>query len=84
MSTPLKDTLNIAAPDELYAMLIEAHQGLSEAESLKLDAKLILLLANHIGDLDVVRAAIAKARRPPPPRRRIDSGKSTPHPPFPA
>ena len=66
MSTPLKDTLNIAAPDELYAMLIEAHQGLSEAESLKLDAKLILLLANHIGDLDVVRAAIAKARATAP------------------
>ncbi len=62
MSAPLKETLNIAAPDELYALLIEAHQGLSEAESLKLDAKLILLLANHIGDLDVVRAAIAKAK----------------------
>ena len=62
MSAPLKDTLNIAAPDELYAMLIEAHQGLSEAECLNLDAKLILLLANHIGDLAVVRAAIAKIK----------------------
>ena len=62
MSAPLKETLNVAAPDELYAMLIEAHQGLSEAESLKLYAKLILLLANHIGDLEVVRAAIAKAK----------------------
>lgn len=62
MSAPLKETLNIAAPDELYALLIEAHQGLSEAECLKLDAKLILLLANHIGDLAVVRTAIAKAK----------------------
>jgi predicted LPLAT superfamily acyltransferase len=62
MSAPLKETLNVAAPDELYAMLIEAHQGLSEAECLKLYAKLILLLANHIGDLEVVRAAIAKAK----------------------
>ena len=62
MSAPLKTMLNVAAPDELYAMLIEAHQGLTEAESLKLDAKLVLLLANHIGDLEVVRAAIAKAK----------------------
>ncbi len=62
MSAPLKETLNVAAPDELYALLIEAHQGLSAAESLKLDAKLILLLANHIGDLEVVRAAIVKAK----------------------
>ena len=62
MSAPLKESLNVAAPDELYGLLIEAHQGLSEAESLKLDAKLILLLANHIGDLEVVRAAIAKAK----------------------
>ncbi len=62
MPAPLKESLNVATPDELYALLIEAHQGLSEAESLKLDAKLILLLANHIGDLEVVRAAIAKAK----------------------
>lgn len=62
MSAPLKAMLNVAAPDGLYAMLIEAHQGLTEAESLKLDAKLVLLLANHIGDLEVVRAAIAKAK----------------------
>ena len=62
MPAPLKESLNVAAPDELYALLIEAHQGLSEAESLKLDAKLILLLANHIGDLEVLRAAIAKAK----------------------
>ncbi len=62
MPAPLKESLNVATPDELYALLIEAHQGLSEAESLKLDAKLILLLANHIGDLEVLRAAIAKAK----------------------
>jgi predicted LPLAT superfamily acyltransferase len=62
MSAPLRETLNLAAPDELYALLIEAHRGLSEAESLKLNAKLVLLLANHVGDLEVVRAAIAKAK----------------------
>ncbi|MGO8865336.1 MAG: DUF2783 domain-containing protein [Alphaproteobacteria bacterium] len=62
MATPLEDRLNIAAPDELYELLIRAHEGLSAEESLKLDAKLILLLANHIGDLEVVRAALAKAK----------------------
>lgn len=62
MATPLKDRLNIAAPDELYELLIRAHEGLSQEESLKLNAKLILLLANHIGDLEVVRAALAKAK----------------------
>ncbi len=62
MATPLKDKLNIAAPDELYELLIRAHEGLSQEESLKLNAKLILLLANHIGDLEVVRAALAKAK----------------------
>ena len=62
MATPLEDKLNIAAPDELYELLIRAHEGLSAEESLKLDAKLILLLANHIGDLEVVRAALAKAK----------------------
>jgi len=62
MATPLKDKLNIAAPDELYELLIRAHEGLSQEESLKLDAKLILLLANHIGDIEVVRAALVKAK----------------------
>ena len=62
MTAPLKETLNIADPDELYQMLIRAHEGLDEAVSAKLDAKLILLLANHIGDREVLRAAIAKAR----------------------
>jgi len=62
MPAQLKETLNIAAPDELYALLIGAHEGLSQAESLKLDAKLVLLLANHIGDLGVIRGALNKAK----------------------
>jgi predicted LPLAT superfamily acyltransferase len=62
MTAPLKESLNIAAPDELYALLLQAHEGLTPAESLKLDAKLVLLLANHIGDLEVVRAALALAK----------------------
>ena len=62
MTAPLTDSLNIPAPDELYALLLQAHEGLTAAESLKLDAKLVLLLANHIGDLEVVRAALAVAK----------------------
>jgi hypothetical protein len=62
MSAALRETLNVAVPDELYELLIKAHEGLSEAESLKLNAKLIILLSNHIGDLEVIRGAIAKAK----------------------
>jgi len=50
------------AGDEFYEALIETHRGLSEAESHALNARLILLLANHIGDLGVLREALAKAR----------------------
>jgi len=50
-------------PDGLYAALIEAHRGLDEAASRRLDAKLVLLLANHVGDQAVVAEAIALARR---------------------
>ena len=62
MTAKLKETLNITAPDELYALLIGAHEDLSLADSLKLNAKLVLLLANHIGDLDIIRSAIDKAK----------------------
>jgi Protein of unknown function (DUF2783) len=53
---------NIAAPDDFYEALIEAHRGLSPEQSALLNAKLILLLANHVGDLGVLREAMAKAR----------------------
>jgi hypothetical protein len=52
----------LAAPDDFYEALIDAHRGLTEAQSALLNAKLILLLANQVGDLDVLRAALAKAR----------------------
>lgn len=54
----------IARPDDLYQRLIEAHQGLSDTDSMKLNAKLVLLLANHIGDAEVVGQAIAAATNP--------------------
>jgi hypothetical protein len=53
---------NLAAPDEFYAALIGAHEDLSEAQSAQVNARLILLLANHIGDPAVLAAALAAAR----------------------
>ena len=53
---------NFAAPDDFYEALIETHRGLSAEQSALVNAKLILLLANHVGDLGVLRAAMARAR----------------------
>ena len=53
---------NLAAPDDFYEELIELHRDLTEAQSALVNAKLILLLANHVGDAGVLRAAIAAAR----------------------
>ena len=58
----LRDSLGIKAPDDFYDALIKAHEGLSEAESRLLNARLVLLLANHIGDDEVLREAIEAAR----------------------
>jgi hypothetical protein len=53
---------NIADPDGFYQELIDLHRGLSDAQSALLNAKLVLLLANHIGDMAVLREAMAAAR----------------------
>ena len=53
---------NLAAPDDFYEALIDTHQGLDDAQSALVNAKLVLILANHIGDMDVLRAAMAAAR----------------------
>ena len=58
----LNTTPNLAAPDEFYEALIEAHRGLTEAQSEMLSARLILLLANHVGDMNVLREALEAAR----------------------
>jgi Protein of unknown function (DUF2783) len=52
----------LQAPDDFYQELIALHRDLSEAESALVNAKLILLLANHIGDREVLTAAMAAAR----------------------
>jgi hypothetical protein len=49
--------------DDFYEALIDAHRDLSDEESERLNARLILLLSNHIGDIAVLREALALARR---------------------
>ena len=51
-----------AAGDAFYEALIHSHRGLSDADSELLNARLVLILANHIGDLSVLRAALSAAR----------------------
>ena len=66
---------NIAHPDDFYERLIETHRGLSRDESELVNCKLVLLLANHVGDPDVLDDAMRRARdgvgsrddRPEPP-----------------
>jgi hypothetical protein len=53
---------NLASPDDFYEALIEMHRDLDDAQSQAVNARLILLLANHIGDLQVLRDAMAHAR----------------------
>jgi hypothetical protein len=60
---PLSTTSNFAKPDDAFRAVVEAHRGLSEAESADFDAALVLVLANHIGDIEVLREAIALAKR---------------------
>ncbi|MEM9048063.1 MAG: DUF2783 domain-containing protein [Pseudomonadota bacterium] len=55
-------TPNIADPDGFYAELLALHEGLSAAESHALNARLVLVLANQIGDRAVLSAALAAAR----------------------
>jgi hypothetical protein len=60
-------TNRLADPDLAYRLLIDAHRGLSDAESAALNSRLILILANQIGSLDVLRSAIELARSAAPP-----------------
>jgi hypothetical protein len=52
----------IPDPDGLYAALVAAHEGLTDAESAALNARLVLLLANQIGDHQVLLDCVAAAR----------------------
>jgi len=59
----LSTNSNFAKPDDAFRAVVEAHRGLNETESADLDAALVLILANHIGDLEVLREAIALEKR---------------------
>jgi Protein of unknown function (DUF2783) len=53
---------NLSRPDDFYEALIEMHRDLDEAQSQAVNAQLILLLANHIGDHDTLIEAMKLAR----------------------
>lgn len=53
---------NIADSDGFYADLLAAHRGLTEAESHAMNARLVLILANHIGDAKILSQALVLAR----------------------
>jgi hypothetical protein len=53
---------NIKDPDEFYDELLGAHEGRSKNDSDAFNARLILILANHIGDRAILRAALDTAR----------------------
>lgn len=57
----LKLNPNLERHDDLFEKLVSVHEGLDNAESRKIDAKIILLLANHIGDINVLSEAIDMA-----------------------
>jgi hypothetical protein len=60
---PLSTSSNFADPDDAFRLVVEAHHGLDDEGSASLDAALVLILANHIGDLEVLREAVALAKR---------------------
>ena len=64
-------TPHLESPDDFYEALLEAHEGLTTEESHAFNARLVLVLANHIGSLAVLRRALAVATR-------SNESKSTP------
>ena len=56
---------NIARPDDFYEALIGLHRDLTPEQSAKVNAKLVLLLANHVGDLHVLNEALSAAAADP-------------------
>jgi hypothetical protein len=61
----MKTTLNQQDADAFYEQLLDAHEGLTEQQSALLNARLILLLANHVGDAKVLKECVETARQIP-------------------
>ena len=62
MTTTLNTDVNLTRHDDIYQMIIDLQEGLDTNQCLKAQAKLILLLANHIGDVAVIRQAVSIAK----------------------
>ena len=63
IAMPLWKTPNIKSVDNFYAALVALHDGLNDQQSGLINAKLILILANHIGDEAVLAEALEQAGR---------------------
>jgi hypothetical protein len=61
---PMKTNLNLQDADTFYEQLLDAHQGLSAEQSELFNSRLILLLANQVGDTRVLQECLAAARVP--------------------
>jgi Protein of unknown function (DUF2783) len=61
--TPLNIEPNLPSADDFYEALIDAHRELTLEKSHVMNAKLVLLLANHIGDLNVLKEAMQRAKQ---------------------
>ena len=77
----LNTDFNLDSADDFYEALIDAHRALEEQQSHALNAKLVLLLANHVGSLAVLREALAAARantlgEPAPPAFSASSARA--------
>lgn len=58
----LTTELNLARVDDFYAMLIESHEDLTTSQSHAMNAALVLILSNHIGQPEVLKQALSMAR----------------------
>jgi hypothetical protein len=63
----MKTSANLQDPDSFYEQLLDAHAGLSRDQSELFNARLILLLANQVGDAQVLRECLRAAGLDPPP-----------------
>ncbi len=60
----MKVEANIPDADEFYATLVQAHEGLTDAQSAELNARLVFLLANQLGDQALLLECVAAAAQP--------------------
>jgi hypothetical protein len=78
MSPSLITAPNLEGPDDCYQALLDAHADLTPSESHALNARLVLLLANHVGSRAVLAEAIAAATRSLPAREHRSAHPQAP------